>query len=60
MGYNITTIPNFDKQAKQLAKKHASIGSDLAQLANSLKESPTQVCIKFFCLSTTHCLSSGF
>ena len=29
MNYSIRTIPNFDKQAKRLSKKHPSLKSDL-------------------------------
>lgn len=42
MSYDIKTIPNFDRQAKQLSKKYASVGNDLTQLAESLKETPLQ------------------
>lgn len=41
MSYKVTTIPNFDKEFKRLAKKHHSIKSDIFQLGESLKKNPT-------------------
>ena len=42
MSYQIKTLSRFDRQAKRLAKKHSSIGRDLAHLAATLLEDPTQ------------------
>lgn len=42
MNYKVETIPEFEKEAKKLAKKYTSIKSDLASLASSLKINPIQ------------------
>lgn len=36
----ITTIPQFDKQAKKLAKKYPSLKNDLTELASLLMDNP--------------------
>lgn len=38
MRYRVVTILLFDRQLKQLAKKHHSIKTDLAELQSSLKQ----------------------
>jgi hypothetical protein len=42
MSYSVDIIAIFDKQAKRLAKKHASLKSDLLLLIDSLNENPIQ------------------
>ena len=42
MEYNVLTIPSFDRQAKQLSKKHTSFIDDLALLIASLSKNPIQ------------------
>ena len=42
MSYKIKTVPNFDRQAKQIAKKHKGLKMDLAKLINQLYKNPTQ------------------
>ncbi len=42
MSYNVKTIPNFEKQAKKLAKKYVSFKNDLAELIESLSIDPKQ------------------
>ena len=42
MSYKISTIPLFDRQAKQLAKKFPSLKKDLAELIESLAIDPLQ------------------
>jgi len=40
MNYKVSTLPIFDKQAKRLSKKYASLKKELAQLMNDLEENP--------------------
>ena len=42
MSYKVLTIDVFDRQAKQLAKKHRSLKVDLMQLIENLEKDPTQ------------------
>ncbi len=42
MNYNVYTIPNFDRQAKRLAKKYPSLKNDLFELIESLTSEPEQ------------------
>ncbi|MEM6523454.1 MAG: type II toxin-antitoxin system RelE/ParE family toxin [Bacteroidota bacterium] len=42
MGFNILTIPPFDKQLKRLAKKYPSIKNDFATLLDDLTENPNR------------------
>lgn len=42
MNVIIKTIPEFDRRAKRLAKKHKSLKEDLRTLVASLTENPTQ------------------
>lgn len=42
MSVTIKTIPEFDRRAKRLAKKHKSLKEDLRALVASLTENPTQ------------------
>jgi hypothetical protein len=42
MSYSISSIPLFDKQAKQLAKKYPSLKTDLAGLIEKLTDEPKQ------------------
>ena len=42
MSYNVDTTPNFEKEAKKLAKKHKSLKQDLKALFESLETNPTQ------------------
>lgn len=42
MNYKVSTIPNFDRQAKQLAKKYPSLKNDLFELIESLTLEPEQ------------------
>ena len=42
MNYSVKTIEVFEKQAKRLIKKYASLRKELIELVQSLKESPTQ------------------
>jgi hypothetical protein len=42
MSYKVVSIPLFDKQTKRLAKKYSSLKNDLAELAESLTNSPQQ------------------
>ena len=37
---NILTIPEFDKNVKQLSKKYKKIKTDLVQLVNDLQSNP--------------------
>ena len=41
MKVSINTIPEFDRRAKRLAKKYKSLKSDLQQLVNTLRQTPT-------------------
>lgn len=42
MNFNIHFIESFKKSFKRLGKKYRSIGDDLIELTNSLKENPFQ------------------
>jgi mRNA-degrading endonuclease RelE of RelBE toxin-antitoxin system len=41
MSYSVRTTPNFDREAKRLAKKWPSLGADLKKLFAKLAEEPT-------------------
>ncbi|GHT77705.1 hypothetical protein AGMMS50262_19420 [Bacteroidia bacterium] len=40
MPYTIETTPHFDKEAKRLIKKYASLKQEIKNLSNQLKETP--------------------
>ena len=40
MSYKVLTIPKFDKDIKQLAKKYPSIKQDVANLGKLLEDNP--------------------
>jgi len=40
MSYKVKTIDVFEKQAKRLIRKHASLKKELFQLIQELKENP--------------------
>jgi hypothetical protein len=42
MSYNIITIDVFEKQAKRLIKKYASLKNEIRVLVNELKKDPKQ------------------
>ena len=42
MSYNVKTIVVFEKQAKRLIKKYASLKLELSKLIQELKENPIQ------------------
>jgi hypothetical protein len=42
MSFEISTLPNFDRELKRLSKKYPSIKSDLLALASSLITNPFQ------------------
>ncbi|MFY8189494.1 MAG: type II toxin-antitoxin system RelE/ParE family toxin [Bacteroidia bacterium] len=42
MSYKVKTIDVFEKQAKRLIRKHASLKKELFQLIQELKENPEQ------------------
>lgn len=42
MSFEIMAIPPFNRQLKRLAKKYPSIGKDLKELGEKLKENPIQ------------------
>jgi hypothetical protein len=42
MGYNVKSIAVFEKQAKRLIKKYASLRKELLELVQELKENPEQ------------------
>ncbi len=42
MSYNLILSARFQKEAKRLVKKYPSLKSELAELRNSLLESPSQ------------------
>jgi hypothetical protein len=42
MSYSVKTISVFEKQAKRLIKKYASLKNELLQLIQDLKENPKQ------------------
>lgn len=42
MSYSVKSIAVFEKQAKRLIKKHASLKNELFELIQELKENPEQ------------------
>lgn len=42
MSYNVKTIEIFERQAKRLIKKYASLKKELSTLITDLKDKPTQ------------------
>ena len=42
MSYNVKTLDVFEKQAKRLIKKYASLRNELFELVKQLKENPEQ------------------
>ena len=40
MNWTISTVPDFDREAKRLAKKYKSLRTDLSQLQKDLKQNP--------------------
>ncbi|MCF8258941.1 MAG: type II toxin-antitoxin system RelE/ParE family toxin [Flavobacteriales bacterium] len=42
MSFEVRTTPNFDREAKRLAKKWSSLKDDLANLFSELAKNPTQ------------------
>jgi mRNA-degrading endonuclease RelE of RelBE toxin-antitoxin system len=42
MSYSVKSIEVFEKQAKRLSKKYASLKKELLQLVQELKENPEQ------------------
>jgi mRNA-degrading endonuclease RelE of RelBE toxin-antitoxin system len=42
MNFEVRTLPNFEKEAKRLSKKHRSLKKDLLILIESLEKSPQQ------------------
>lgn len=42
MSYSVKTITVFEKQAKRLTKKYASLKKELIELVHQLKENPEQ------------------
>ncbi len=42
MSYNVKSIAVFEKQAKRLIKKYASLRKELLELVQELKENPEQ------------------
>jgi mRNA-degrading endonuclease RelE of RelBE toxin-antitoxin system len=42
MSFNVRTLPNFEKEAKRLAKKFPSLKKDLLLLIESLEITPKQ------------------
>jgi mRNA-degrading endonuclease RelE of RelBE toxin-antitoxin system len=42
MSYNVKTIDVFERQAKRLIKKYASLKNEIAMLITELKEDPQQ------------------
>ena len=42
MSYSVKTIPVFEKQAKRLVKKYASLKTELLELVLELKKNPEQ------------------
>lgn len=41
MSFSVRTTPNFDREAKRLAKKWPSLGADLKKLFAQLADDPT-------------------
>ena len=42
MSYNVQLSPNFQKEAKKLIKKYASLKAELAELFAELEQNPTK------------------
>lgn len=42
MSFEVRTLPNFEKEAKRLSKKHRSLKKDILTLIESLEISPQQ------------------
>jgi|SRR6185503_2197749 len=42
MSYKVESIPVFEKQAKRLIKKYASLKSELLEMVQGLKENPAK------------------
>lgn len=42
MSYKVKSITVFERQAKRLIKKHASLKKDIRELIQQLKENPEQ------------------
>ena len=42
MNFDVRTLPNFEREAKRLNKKHRSLKKDLLTLIESLEKSPQQ------------------
>lgn len=42
MNFEVRTLPNFEKEAKRLSKKHRSLKKDLLVLIESLEKTPQQ------------------
>ena len=42
MSFSVHTLPDFEKEAKRLAKKYPSFKTDLTLLIESLQRNPTQ------------------
>jgi mRNA-degrading endonuclease RelE of RelBE toxin-antitoxin system len=42
MSYEVTTTPQFEREAKPLIKKYSSLINELSQLIDSLAEQPVQ------------------
>lgn len=42
MNFDVRTLPNFEREAKRLTKKHRSLKKDLLILVESLEKSPQQ------------------
>lgn len=42
MSYKIKTIPKFEKELKQLAKKYPSLKTEFVELVKELKQDPEQ------------------
>lgn len=42
MSFSVETLPDFEKEAKRLAKKYASLKNDLLKLIERLETNPTE------------------
>jgi len=42
MNFEVRTLPNFEREARRLSKKHRSLKKDLLILVESLEKSPQQ------------------
>lgn len=40
MSYKVKTVSSFDREAKNISRKHPSIKSDIAKLISNLEENP--------------------